>query len=134
MFSHWDITDEELTGDPAKYQVWLPGDHYLQPEPNPITDYGFGQFVNCCLRSKSLRTQINGQNMKEAQCEIMYPQRRWVTAEHMKISPAYVRTMRIIKEGEELLFPSGYGGRHKIQIRLFVPCLVTCYVLLIIVF
>ena len=114
LFSHWTITDEELFGDPAKYQVWLPGPRYLQPHPNPVTDYGLGQFINCCLPSNSSITHINGQNMKDSQCEFKHAQKRFVTPEQMEISPVYVRTMRRIKQGQELLLPSGYGGRHKI--------------------
>ena len=114
LFSHWDITDEELFGDPAKYQVWLPGDRYLQPHPNPVSDYGLGQFINCCLPSKSSITHLNGPNMEDAQCELKHARRDLVTTGQMEISPAYVRTMRRIKQGQELFLPTGYGVAHRI--------------------
>ena len=114
LFSHWDITDKKLTGDPARYQVKLPHKRYLQPHPDPVSDYGLGQFINCCLSSRSSITYLNGQNMRDAQCEFKHARKDFVTPDQMEISPAYVRTMRRIQQGEELLLPSAYGGGHRI--------------------
>ena len=114
LFSHWSITDKKLTGDPAKYQVKLPGNRYLQPHPDPVSNYDLGQFINCCLSSRSSITHLNGQNMKDSQFEFKHAQRELVTPEQMEISPAYVRTVRMIQQGQELLLPSGYGGAHRI--------------------
>ena len=83
LFSYWDITDKKLTGDPAKYQVWLPGDCYFLPHPDP----GLGLFINCCLPSRSSTTRLNGQKMKDAQCEFKHPRKSLVVPEWMENSP-----------------------------------------------
>ena len=52
--------------------------------------------------------------MEEAQCEIMHAKLRFLTENLMKIAPAYVKTMEPIGQDKELLFPSAYGGGHRI--------------------
>ena len=72
---------------------------------------------NKCRYKKYLsRKKVMTENelMKESQCEIKHPQKRWITAEHMEISPAYVWTMLVSKKDELLLLPCGYRGHRRI--------------------
>ena len=113
LLSKREVTDVKLTGKAARYQVFLTRTSYLQPDRNPCTPYGLVQFINCCLPEKSTINWIGGQSMKTKQCEIVNHLYHELKPEYTDISPAYVRTATEIKQGDEFLLPSGYGGRHK---------------------
>ena len=105
LFSHRCITNYQLGGTSSKYQVTLPRDRFLQPHQNPKTKYGLAQFINCCLPTRSRITHIDGQNMKEAQCEIKHAKLRFLTENLMKIAPACVRTMNPLVKIKNCCFP-----------------------------
>ena len=115
-FSKLQVTNVKSKGDAARYQVHLTKTSFLQTHPDPCTSYGLGQFINCCLPEDSRIGCIDGQNMKVKQCElitIMHPSLR---ADYKNLSPAYVKVIANVKQHDELLLPSAYGGRHKITV------------------
>ena len=115
LFSHWSITDVPFTtGIPHKYQVSLPYRKYLQPHQDRVEPYGVAQFINCCVSPNSPAIVLGGQDMRVAQCKFITRMTSYLRPELKKISPAYVKTTAEIPQGNELLLPSNYGGRHMV--------------------
>ena len=116
LFSKLEVTDVMSTGDAARYQVKLNDTSYLQPHTDPCTPYGLAQFINCSLSSNSAIDWIEGQNMQTKQCELITKIGRVLRRDYRDISPAYVKVIANVKQDDELLLPSGYGGRQRIGI------------------
>ena len=114
VFSKLAVTDVMSTGDAARYQVKLTDTSFLLPHRYPCTPYGLGQFVDCCLSSNSAIEWMEGQNMKTKQCEIINKIGHRLRPDYKNLSPAYVKVISKIKQDDELLLPSGYGGRQRI--------------------
>ena len=72
---------------------------------------GLGQFINCCLPENSTIEWVEGQNMKVKQCEFITNIDHRFRPDYKDLSPAYAK----VKQHDELLLPSDYGGRQKIS-------------------
>ena len=81
---------------------------------DPCTSYGLGQFINCCLPETSTIEWVEGQNMKVKQCELITQIDNRLRSGYKDLSPAYVKVIAKVKNHDELLLPSGYGGHQRI--------------------
>ena len=82
---------------------------------DPCTPYGFAQFINCCLPGNSAIEWIEGQNMKTKESKFITQMDHRLNPRYKDLSPAYVQVLTKIKQGDELLLPSGYGGHQMIR-------------------
>ena len=115
LLSHCAITDVPFTTCiPHKYQVSLPYGKYLQPHQDRVEAYGVAQFISCCVSTNSPATVLGGQNIKLSQCKFITRLTLHLRPEFKELSPVYVKTTAVIPQGNELLLPSNYGGRHMV--------------------
>jgi hypothetical protein len=117
LFSKRSITLRKSTGLQSSYQIALPGNRYLQTHTQPFKKHGLANFVNAAISKKSKRPvelqTPTEQNMKESQCRLVYTKAKSIK-KYKKKFPVYIKTIRAIPQGHELLLPSNYGGKHKV--------------------
>jgi len=110
LYSYLEIVKEKSTDIQRCYQVSLHGGKIMKVHAEPTTEYGAANFINSVQRSimeddeKSCTAGI--QNMKIANCELVLSQRGLSKIMRQKY-PAYVKVIRNIPQGHELLMRYG---------------------------
>jgi len=88
-------------------------------DPEPCTDYGMANFVNCAMESSQSGTRkyqnslrrITGQEMHIPNVHLTVA--NWVNGKIMKTRfPSYYSVIKEVKPLEELLMLPKYGGGH----------------------
>jgi len=119
LYSMENITNTPADGIQRQYQVYLPGNRYMQIHTEPSTPFGLANFINSTIPKEgnpaSLLTEITDQNMKVAQCELTYSTHRNISPENKNLYPAYVKVKREIPQGHELLM--SYGPSYHFRTR-----------------
>ena len=97
------------------YQVKLPRKCILLLETSVVPDhsYGLGNLVNAAIshtnrnstEDQSAVHEITDQNLGDAQCIFSYPKGSDLKSLH----PSYVKVVKDVPRGHELLMPRGYG-------------------------
>ena len=115
----WHSIVDTPSSDPIQscYQVKLPHKRILLLETSVVPDhtYGLGNLVNAAISHTNRNSaeyqsavhEITDQNLGDAQCIFAYPKNRNLKNLH----PSYVKVVRDVPRGHELLMPRGYGDR-----------------------
>lgn len=117
LFSKLEIVDVKYpTGHLlSNYQVGIPGGQFLvaHPEPSDEFPHGLGQFINSTIKEVP-RNELGDvkwskrQNMKKASCELVYANHCMSDVNKAEF-PAYLKVVRPVRRGDELLYRYGKG-------------------------
>jgi hypothetical protein len=115
LYSHNKVNTKKSTDNQRHYQVEIVGKQYISLHTEPTEPFGLANFINCALQPSAnpatAISPITNQDMRQAQCELKRSQTGF-SKEMREKYPSYVKTMKKIPQGHELLMR--YGSSHRL--------------------